>query len=71
MYDGTLAADYYSAMNRVEQQLELPEDRMKEKPSLGQLIALTDSLRNGSLNPAQTEIVRALRDGLGLLEAVP
>jgi hypothetical protein len=71
LYDGTVAADYYSAMNKVEQQLELPEDRMKEKPSIGQLIALTDSLRNGSLNPAQTDIVRALREGLGLLEAVP
>ena len=71
LYDGTVAADYYSAMNKVEQQLELPEDRMKEKPSLGQLIALTDSLRNGLLNPAQTEIVRALREVLGLLEAVP
>jgi site-specific recombinase XerD len=71
LYDGTVAADYYSAMNKVERQLELPEDRMKEKPSVGQLIALTDSLRNGLLNPAQTEIVRVLREGLGLLEAVP
>jgi site-specific recombinase XerD len=70
LYDGTVAADYYSAMNKVERLLELPEDRMKEKPSLGELIALTDSLRNGMLNPAQTEIVRALREGLGLLEDV-
>jgi site-specific recombinase XerD len=67
LYDGTLAADYYSAMNRVEQQLALPEDHMKEPPSLGQLIALTDALRSGSLNPAQTEIVRALREGLGAI----
>lgn len=37
-------------------------------PSLGQLIALADALRNSSLNAAQTEIVRALREGLGLLE---
>lgn len=29
-----------------------------------------DALRDGSLNPAQTEIVRALREGLGLLEDV-
>lgn len=67
LYDGTLAADYLSAMNKVERQLALPEDRMQEPPSLGQLIALADALRNGSLNPAQTEIVRALREGLGLL----
>ena len=70
LYDGTLAADYYSAMNKVERQLALPEDKVSEPPSLGELIALTDALRNGSLNPAQTEIVRALREGLGLLEDV-
>jgi hypothetical protein len=70
LYDGTLAADYYSAMNKVERQLALPEDTAKEPPKIGELIALTDALRNGSLNPAQTEIVRALREGLGLLEDV-
>ena len=70
LYDGTLAADYYSAMNKVERQLALPEDNAKEPPRIGELIALTDALRNGSLNPAQTEIVRALREGLGLLEDV-
>jgi hypothetical protein len=68
LYDGTIAADYYSAMNQVERQLALPEDVMKEPMSIGQLIALTDALRSGSLNSAQTELVRALRDGLGLLE---
>jgi site-specific recombinase XerD len=68
LYDGTLAADYYSAMNKVERQLALPEDQAKEPPKIGELIALTDALRSGSLNPAQTEIVRALREGLGLLE---
>ena len=68
LYDGTVAADYYAAMNQVEQQLALPEDRMKEPPSLGRLIALADALRSGALNPAQTELVRALREGLGLLE---
>jgi site-specific recombinase XerD len=70
LYDGTIAADYFSAMNRVERQLALPEDSVKEPPRVGQLIALTDALRNGALNPAQTEIVRALREGLGLLEEV-
>ncbi len=70
LYDGTLAADYYSAMNKVERQLALPEDNAKEPPKIGELIALADALRNGSLNPAQTEIVRALREGLGLLEDV-
>jgi site-specific recombinase XerD len=68
LYDGTIAADYFSAMNKVERQLALPEDSAKETPRIGELIALTDALRNGALNPTQTELVRALREGLGLLE---
>lgn len=70
LYDGTLAADYYSAMHQVERQLSLPEDERKEPPRIGELIALADALREGALNPAQTEIVRALRQGLGALENV-
>ncbi len=68
LYDGTLAADYYSAMHQIERQLSLPEDEQKEPPRIGELIALADALREGALNPAQTEIVRALRQGLGVLE---
>jgi integrase len=67
LYDGTVAADYYSAMNKVERQLALPEDRLAQPPSPGQLLALVDALKGGALNPAQTEIVWALRDGLSLL----
>ena len=70
LYDGTLAADYFSAMHQVERQLALPEDAAKEALSIGELIALTDALRNGALNPQQAELVRALREGLGLLEEV-
>lgn len=70
LYDGTVAADYYAAMNHIERQLALPEDGNKTAPSIGELIALADALRSGSLNPAQAELVGALRDGLGLLETV-
>ena len=31
------------------------------------MLALVDALRNGTLNPAQTEIVWTLRSGLALL----
>ena len=51
-------------MNHVESQLALPEDRLKEPPSLGQLIALVDALHRGTLNPTQLEITRILREGL-------
>jgi integrase len=67
LYDGTIAADYYRAMTTVERQLALPEDRLAQPPSLSEMLALVDSLRNGSLNPAQTEIVWTLRSGLALL----
>ena len=64
LYDGTVAADYYSAMDRVERQLALPDDFVKPVPSIGELIALTDALHRVTLSPTQTEIVRALRSGL-------
>ena len=67
LYDGTVAADYFQAMNKVERQMALPEDRLAQPPSPGQLLALVDALHNGTLNPAQTEIIWALRDGLRLL----
>ena len=67
LYDGTAAADYYRAMRTVEQQLALPEDRLKPAPSVGEMLALVDALRNGTLNPAQVEIVGSLRSGLALL----
>jgi len=40
---------------------------MAEPLGLGQLIALTDALRQDALSPAQSEIVRTLRDGLSRL----
>jgi len=67
LYDGTVAADYYAAMNRVERQLALPEDCLKEPPSVGHLLALVDALHRGTLSPAQSEIVRSLREGLSLM----
>ncbi|HPH98657.1 MAG TPA: tyrosine-type recombinase/integrase [Anaerolineaceae bacterium] len=67
LYDGTVAAEYYSAMNVIEQRLTLPEDRLKQPPGLGYLVSLVDSLQQGTLNPVQTEAVRSLRNGLLLL----
>jgi integrase len=64
LYDGTVAADYYRAMLQVERQLMLPEDAAAEPPTSGQLLALVDALRNGTLNEAQQETVRVLRAGI-------
>ncbi len=64
LYDGTLAADYYRAMNEVERQLRLVEHQSQAAPSLGELIALIDSLRSGTLTESQSLAVQALREGL-------
>jgi len=64
LYNGTLATDYYRAMNEVEKQLELVERPPQDAPNLGELVALVDSLRSGTLNENQTSAVQSLRDGL-------
>jgi len=64
LYDGTVAADYYAAMAVVESRLSLPEDRLAVPPQIGQLIALLDSLRSGTLNASQSAALRQLRAGI-------
>ena len=64
LYDGTVAADYYTAMSVIERRLALPEDALAEPPSVGQLLALVDSLHKGTLNQAQAETIRQLRAGI-------
>ena len=64
LYDGTLAADYYRAMTQIEKQLDLPEDATAEPLNSSQLVALVDTLRNGTLNENQIETVHALRAGI-------
>ncbi len=64
LYDGTVAADYFRAMALVERQIALPEDQAALPPSHGELIALVDSLRTGTLNDRQQEVIWQLRAGL-------
>jgi site-specific recombinase XerD len=64
LYDGTIAADYYRAMARVEQQMSLIDPAKIEPPNGGQLLALIDALRSGTLNDSQTETAQALRAGI-------
>jgi integrase/recombinase XerD len=64
LYDGTVAADYYRAMAQVERRLALEENVAASPPCAGELLALVDSLRSGTLNEAQLETVRTLRAGI-------
>ena len=68
LYDGTVAAGYYRAMNQVEARMKLAETNDDVPPSSGQLLALVDALQDGTLNEDQRETVHALR--LGILTLV-
>jgi site-specific recombinase XerD len=72
LYDGSVAADYYMAMNQVEARMELAGSTDGNDGPLtgGQLLALVDALHSGTLNEDQREAVHALRLGiLALAEA--
>jgi hypothetical protein len=64
LYDGTVAADYYRAMGQIEAQIASQEAGDGSPTSAGQLLALVDALRDGTLNENQRETVQALRDGI-------
>jgi hypothetical protein len=64
LYDGTVAADYYRAMDQVEARMALAQGTDDGPPTGGQLLALVDALHDGTLNGAQRETVHALRLGI-------
>jgi site-specific recombinase XerD len=63
LYDATVAADYYRAVCQVEARVESP-DGGNGNGSTGPLLALLDSLKDGTLNEDQRETVHALRLGI-------
>ena len=64
LYDGTLAADYYRAMGQIERLFSLTESQNVPATTPARLIALVDSLSNGTLNETQRETLQTLRDGI-------
>ena len=64
LYDGTVATDYYRAMAQVEQRFAAQDGASVDPPSVNGLLALVDSLRNGTLSESQREAVQALRYGI-------
>lgn len=67
LYDGVVATDYYRAMHEVEHRLALPEDQRSQPPCIGELLAMVDALRQGTLNASQAELVQSLHTGLAAL----
>jgi integrase/recombinase XerD len=64
LYDGTVAADYYRAMAEIESRYLAPGDPAPGPPTCGELLALVDALRDGTLNDGQRETLHALRAGI-------
>ena len=64
LYDSTVATDYFGAMTEIEARMELAESGNGRPVSGGQLLALVDTLRTGSLNDDQKQTVLALRSGI-------
>ncbi len=51
-------------MAQVEQRFASDGDAIKPVPSVGELVALVDALRTGTLSESQKEVVQALRAGI-------
>jgi|WetSurMetagenome_2_1015567.scaffolds.fasta_scaffold15561_2 site-specific recombinase XerD len=64
LYDGTVAADYYRAMEQVETLFKLPEGQLVPISTPARLLALVDSLNQCSLDENQRAIVQALKQGI-------
>ena len=64
LYDGTVAADYYRAMALVEDRFAVQDNVSSSTPSAGELLAMVDALRNGTLSASQIETLQALCAGI-------
>jgi site-specific recombinase XerD len=64
LYDGTIATDYYRAMGEIETRMELGEPMVEPLANTGQLLALVDALRDGTLNESQKRTVQELRKAI-------
>jgi site-specific recombinase XerD len=64
LYDGTIAADYYRAISKVEQLFIMSGGEHTATSGHFQWIAMLDSLDDGTLKEHQHRMVQALRDGI-------
>ena len=64
LYDSTVATDYFGAMSEIEARMELAETGNGQTISGGQLLALVDTLRTGTLNDRQKQTVLELHAGI-------
>ena len=64
LYDGTVATEYYRAMEQVESRLALVEVDERKPLNPDRLLALVDSLSESLLEEEQSEMLQTLRTGI-------
>ena len=66
VHDHTVAEDYYTAMEQVEQRLDLIDtiEESRTTTQAEELAAMLSSLRDADLNPTQMSTVMAVREGI-------
>ena len=64
LYDGTVAADYFKAMDRIEGMTVAPALGKEFVFSPGELLGLLADLQENSLNPEQQQMVSAIQEGV-------
>ncbi len=67
----SVAARYSRAMAQVEQRFAADGDGGRPAPSVGELVAMVDSLRTGTLSESQQQVVQALRTGILAIPLTP
>ncbi len=55
---------YFRAMAQVEQRFAADGETVRPAPSVGELVAMVDSLGVGTLSENQKRVVQALRGGI-------
>jgi hypothetical protein len=64
LYDGTVAADYFKAMDRIEGLTTAPALKEELVFSPGELIGLLADLQESPLNQEQKAMVSAIQEGV-------
>ena len=62
LYDGTVAADYFKAMDKIEGLTTVPVSEGEQTFSPERIFGLLANLRESSLNPEQQEMVSAIQE---------
>jgi hypothetical protein len=64
LYDGTVANDYFKAMDRIEGLTVTPVLEVQHVFSQNELFGLLADLKESPLNPEQKAIVSAIQEGV-------